>query len=926
MDDLRPTDPARIGGHRLLGRLGAGGMGVVYLGRTDAGALAAIKVILPEYAGDEDFRARFRREAEAARRVDSPWAVSVTGADTEAERPWLATEFVPGPTLSDVVARRGPLPVRSVTVLGRLLARALSAVHAAGLVHRDVKPGNVLLTASGPRLIDFGIARAADATALTATGLIVGTPGFLPPEQVSGGSVGAAGGVGATGSAGASGPGGAIGVIGAAGSTGAATAVGSAGSGEASGAARPARADRAAGPAGATKSSGSTTAAEFAGSAEPAGSADPAESTTAAGSGEGAGSAESTGPATAAGSTDPGGSTTAAGSGEATGAAGPTRADGSTGPAGSTDPAGATESAGPTTAAESIGSTGPTTAAGSTTATRPTGSAGDVFSLGCLLAYAATGRPPFGSGAVDAILYRTVHDAPDLGGIDDPALRALLERCLAKDPDTRPTAADLDTLIAEDLPAGGTADWLPEDVVRIIADRAAALLALPAIDATVAVTEEPGPPQPAPGRRRFLLLAAGGALALGAGAFAAVRLTGDGASGGGDDGAPGGRRLIIGVHADLTGPLSAAGRAQERGVRLAVDRFNSLDDRPFRLAVKGLDDQGDPARSARVAEEFARDPEVVAVIGPTSDDTAGAALSAYDEAVMPVLTVSALLMSFPTRANGSFFQASPSYAELSFPVVHRLLLRPDVERLGILIDRSGGQSAYQAGYAVNLLTPKLTTGTTHPRVVPAGTTVFDPVVTDLLSHRSDALFYAGEAAGAAKVARILADGSFPGPCMAQHTAMGPEFLEQAGAAADGWEFVAPFIDATAPAAATFAAAHRKRFGAAPAAWSAEAYDVAGLVARELATLAEAAAKGSTATTKGATDAAKGASASVTPSGDGRPSRSALTAAIAASRYEGISRTYAFDKERQRLVGQDAHLYRVKDGRVRYVGPAPKPKS
>ncbi|MCA1270022.1 serine/threonine protein kinase, partial [Streptomyces sp. 7G] len=186
MDDLRPTDPARIGGHRLLGRLGAGGMGVVYLGRTDAGALAAIKVILPEYAGDEDFRARFRREAEAARRVDSPWAVSVTGADTEAERPWFATEFVPGPTLSDVVARRGPLPVRSVTVLGRLLARALAAVHAAGLVHRDVKPGNVLLTAGGPRLIDFGIARAAAATALTATGLIVGTPGFLPPEGVSG--------------------------------------------------------------------------------------------------------------------------------------------------------------------------------------------------------------------------------------------------------------------------------------------------------------------------------------------------------------------------------------------------------------------------------------------------------------------------------------------------------------------------------------------------------------------------------------------------------------------------------------------------------------------------------------------------------------------------------------------------------------------
>lgn len=742
MDDLRPTDPARIGGHRLLGRLGAGGMGVVYLGRTDAGALAAIKVILPEHAGDEDFRARFRREAEAARRVDSPWAVPVTGADTEAERPWLATEFVPGPTLSDVVAQRGPLPVRGVTVLGRLLARALAAVHAAGLVHRDVKPGNVLLTASGPRLIDFGIARAADATALTATGLIVGTPGFLPPEAVSGGT------------------------------------------------------------------------ARFAESS---------------------------------------------------------------------------------------------------------GAAGDVFSLGCLLAYAATGRPPFGSGAVDAVLYRTVHDAPDLDGVEDPGLRALLERCLAKDPGERPAAAGLDTLIAEDVPAEATADWLPEDVVRIIADRAAALLALPAIDATVAVAEEPGPPRPASGRRRFLLLAAGGALALGGGAFAAVRLTGDEAEGAGGDGAPGGRRLIIGVHADLTGPLSAAGRAQERGVRLAVDRFNSLDDQPFRLAVKVLDDQGDPARSARVAEEFAHDPEVVAVIGPTSDESAGAALSAYDEAVMPVLTVSALQMAFPRRANASFFQAAPSYASLAVPIVNRLLLRPDVERLGVLIDRAGGQAAYQSGYSANLLTPSLTTGTTHPRVVPAGTTVFDPVITDLLAHRSDALFYAGDAAGAARVARILADLSFAGPCMAQHAVMGPEFLEQAGAAADGWEFVAPFIDANAPAAATFAAAHRKRFGAAPAAWSAEAYDVAGLVARELAGLAEAAAKT-------AKPAGKEASASVTPSGDGRPTRSALTAAIAAARYEGVSRSYAFDKERQQLMGREAHLYRVEDGRLRYVGPAPKPKS
>ncbi|MFJ3967710.1 bifunctional serine/threonine-protein kinase/ABC transporter substrate-binding protein [Streptomyces parvus] len=726
MDDLRPTDPARIGGHRLLGRLGAGGMGVVYLGRNDAGALAAIKVILPELAEDEDFRTRFRRETEAARRVDSPWAVRLTGADTESERPWLATEFVPGPTLFDVVARCGPLPVRSVRVLGRLLSRALAAVHAAGLVHRDVKPGNVLLTADGPRLIDFGIARAADATALTATGVVVGTPGFLPPEQASG------------------------------------------------------------------------------------------------------------------------------------------------------------LTAGP---------------------------AGDVFSLGCLLGYAATGRPPFGTGPADALLYRTVHDAPDLGGVAEPRLRALLERCLAKDPADRPSATALDRLITEDQPTGERATWLPEDVVRIIADRSAAVLALPGIDATVA--EEPRPPEPAPGRRRFLLYAAGGAAALGAGALAAVRIGADRSGAGGPNGEPGGRRWIIGVHADLTGPRSAAGRAQERGVRLAVDRFNSTGDQPFRLAVKVLDDAGDTTRSARVAEEFTRDREVAAVIGPTSDAAIVAALPTYDEAALPVLTVSALQIVFPPRTNGALFQAGPSYASLSIPIVHRLLARPGTERLGVLIDRAGGQAAYQAGYAANLMTPSLTTGTTHPRVVPAGTSAFAPVVADLLAHRSDALFYAGDAAGAARVARVLGDLSFGGPRMAQHTAMGREFLESAGAAADDWEFVAPFTDASAPAAATFAEAHRKRFGAEPAAWSAEAYDAAGLVARELAALADR--------------AAASAQPSAGPSGTGHPTRLRLTAAIAASRYEGVSRTYVFDDEQQQLVGQDAHLYRVEDGRFRYLGAAPQPK-
>ncbi len=183
MEPLRSTDPARIAGYRVLGRLGAGGMGVVLLGRSPGGALVAIKLIRAEYADDAGFRARFRREVAIARQVRNRWAVPVVDADTEAPAPWLATEFVPGPALSEAVGTGGPLPERGVRALGSMLAEALEAVHAAGLVHRDVKPGNVLLGLDGPRLIDFGIARALDDTVLTATDVIVGSPGFLSPSR-----------------------------------------------------------------------------------------------------------------------------------------------------------------------------------------------------------------------------------------------------------------------------------------------------------------------------------------------------------------------------------------------------------------------------------------------------------------------------------------------------------------------------------------------------------------------------------------------------------------------------------------------------------------------------------------------------------------------------------------------------------------------
>ncbi|MFD6655859.1 bifunctional serine/threonine-protein kinase/ABC transporter substrate-binding protein [Streptomyces parvus] len=190
MRPLTSEDPRTVGPYRTLVRLGAGGMGVVYLARSAGGALAAVKVIRAEHAADPGFRARFRREAETAARITGPWVVPVLGADTEAREPWLATAFVPGPSLAQVVAAGGPLPTVAVRALGSRLAEALVAVHEAGLIHRDVKPGNVLLALDGPRLIDFGIARHEGATALTATGAVIGTPGYLAPEQASAGPLG----------------------------------------------------------------------------------------------------------------------------------------------------------------------------------------------------------------------------------------------------------------------------------------------------------------------------------------------------------------------------------------------------------------------------------------------------------------------------------------------------------------------------------------------------------------------------------------------------------------------------------------------------------------------------------------------------------------------------------------------------------------
>ncbi|WP_217707128.1 serine/threonine-protein kinase [Nonomuraea rhodomycinica] len=307
---LRAGDSPEVGPYRLVGRLGGGGMGEVFLGRSRGGLPVAVKVVRPDLAGDAEFRRRFAQEVEAARKVGGFYTAQVIDADTSAARPWLATAYIPGPSLEEAVSRHGPLPVASVAVLGAGLAEGLAAVHACGLVHRDLKPGNVILAEGGPRLIDFGIVRALDRVSQTHSRMVVGTPAFMSPEQARGHAV---------------------------------------------------------------------------------------------------------------------------------------------------------------------------------------GPPSDVFALGSVLAYAATGRSPFGTGHGEALGFRIVHEQPDLSGIPDD-LAGLITACLDKEPAGRPgVSAVIDRLAG---PAADAPWWLPLDVTRMITERETAILTPPP-----ATSRTPTEPR-APARRR----------------------------------------------------------------------------------------------------------------------------------------------------------------------------------------------------------------------------------------------------------------------------------------------------------------------------------------------------------------------------------------------------------------------------------------
>ncbi|MFJ7064600.1 bifunctional serine/threonine-protein kinase/ABC transporter substrate-binding protein [Streptomyces sp. NPDC101115] len=732
LQPLLPADPSSIAGYRLLGRLGAGGMGVVYLGRTDGGELAAVKVTLADHADQADFRARFRREVEAARRVSSPWAVPVTGADPDAPEPWMATAFVPGPSLGEAVRAHGPLPERSVRILGGAVARALAAVHAAGLVHRDVKPGNILLAVDGPRLIDFGIARDTGETGLTSADMVVGTPGFLAPEQAE------------------------------------------------------------------------ARAAEI-------------------------------------------------------------------------------------------------------------GPAADVFALGCLLAFAATGRPPFGTGALDALLYRTVHDEPDLAGVPERLLD-LVRQCLVKEPAARPTAEEIADRLTEDTP-GAPADWLPAPVVTTIAARSAAMLALPDIDPTAPGTDPAAPATSS--RRGFLLLGAGAAvLAAGGGAFAlwnSRRDDTDGSDGDGKQPAPKPRDTwAIGVLADLSGPAQEIGRAQERGARLAVEQFNAVHKgKPFTLELKVSDDRGDRAGALAAARRLTSDPSVVAVLGPTSDDTGIAALPAFEEAGVPLLTVSAGYNLFTLRGDGgppntTVLRAIPNHLMAGTYLAWSATLLPQIRRPGVLEERTDDQYSWQytAGVRFGFRHAGIEP---HFRVVPARARATDyrRVIGEMIDAGIDAYVHCGVRSTAVLAARALNRLGFTGPRFTGQHVLGSAFLKEAGSAAEGWFVCAPVVDPVQRAADTkqkaadrkatqdFLDAYRKRYRTTPAFYTGEAFDVVNLV-----------------TTWLGSSAAKGA-----------PARKGLWDALRRQNYTGAMGGYTF-RDNGELTGVGTFVYGVQHGTYKFIGAAP----
>lgn len=700
MDRLLPSDPSAIGEYRLAARLGAGGMGVVYLARSPRGTWCALKSIRAEHADDPGFRARFRRETQLAERLGGRWTVPVVAADAEARSPWLATAYVPGPSLAEAVARYGPWPVAHLRSLGAALAETLEEVHACGLVHRDVKPGNILLAADGPRLIDFGIARAVGVTALTTDGSVIGSPGYLSPEQARG---------------------------------------------------------------------------------------------------------------------------------------------------------------------------------------RTVGPPSDVFSLGCVLAHAATGRPVFGHGGVAGVLYRTVHEEPDLEGMPE-ALDGIVRRCLAKEPEERPSVGELRDFFGEF--DGRT--WLPEGLPALVAARAGRVLDLPVPQGTVLdaspVTAEAETPEAAPTPRRRVL-AMGGAV-LGVGTIGVGSWWRWGRSGpSGTTGSGPLPRRVVGLLGDKSDP---AFTAQERGARIAIGEHNARTGRAFDLVLRIADGGGTAKGAVAAVGRLVADPEVAVVVDAGDNATAPAVVQPCTQAGVTHLVVRADTNELDTVNVTSTLLMRPTRTAGPPAIVRYLNRVVKPGRTAVVHDLTDTEATLPTVRSVTVY-QKLT-GEVGVEEVAEGRG-FDAVARRIADRGDDAVLFAGARPDrAAAFARALRRAGYRGPCVTDEHALGARFLTEA----EGWMVGTGYTDATAdPRGKTFAKAHRDRYGTAPAPWAAEAYDTVRFAAHGL-----------------------------TAAGD--EARATLRSELLRKPWQGITRRVSYDADGgffEALDDPGWFLYRVTDGSPRFVSAA-----
>ncbi|WP_098008524.1 bifunctional serine/threonine-protein kinase/ABC transporter substrate-binding protein [Streptomyces sp. sk226] len=527
---------------------------------------------------------------------------------------------------------------------------------------------------------------------------------------------------------------------------------------------------------------------------------------------------------------------------------------------------------------------------------RRIGPASDVFSLGCVLAYAATGGRPFGTGPVEAMLFRTVHDTADLSALP-PGLLPVVGACLAKAPEDRPTAGEIRATLAEDL-AGGS--WLSGPVTHLIAERSARMLALPDIDATSLDGRADGAPDTDPGagagsttsvaapvgRRRFLAYVTGGAaLAASGGTAAWLAASRDDGEPDGRDGKPARRpELRIGLQADLSGPSAAVGRGQDRAARLAVAEHNARRDAPFTLRLTTVDDGGEEERATAAVRRFAADPLVVAAIGATGTDAAREALVAYDEAALGLVSV---VDGDIRHLNRTFLCARPRNDMQMLPVAEYLGAY-EIDRVALVDDGTeyGRQTTrfLDAGLRGNGRTVLAET-------VREGARDLDAEAGRIAAKQPGAVVYGGGWRDAGRFATALNRAGYPGPKIATQAAHDPRFLAEAGEDAAGWLLVSTAADpASVPSVHAFAAAYRKRYDGAPPLFAAEAYDAVGLIA-----------------------------ACAEKLGRETLTRQDLLPALRTTSYKGVSKSYAFEPANGMYTGTGVFIYRVERGRFRYIG-------